>query len=139
MPKKPLRNKKTMPEKGSRPAYKQTRVTGRAPPQTLARIMKDQGWMQGLKQVRALQQDWVEWLAAALPEELRGAIVNAVQKGNELTVLAVSAGWSTRVRYALAALEPEIKARTPVIAKVTVRVSPTGQSSARRADPIERG
>ena len=94
--------------------------------------------MQGLKRVRANQQDWVEWFAAALPEELRGAIVNVVKKGNELTVLAVSAGWSTRVRYALAGLTPELKARAPDIVKITVRVSPTAQGGAARVDPSAR-
>ena len=101
--------------------------------------MEDRGWMQSLKQARADQQEWIDWLRAALPEELRGSIVNVVRRGNELAVLAVSAAWSTRVRYAVAALAPEIRARAPVIVKVTVRVAPAGQSAAAPAERKERG
>ncbi len=82
----------------------------------------------------------MQWFAAwrCLKKAARRRIVNVVKKGNELTVLAVSAGWSTRVRYALAALTPELKARAPDIVKITVRVSPTAQSGAARADPSAR-
>ena len=90
--------------------------------------MKDRGWMQGLQRVRGAQQQWREWLSAALPEELRGTIVNVVQKGDELTVLAASAGWSARLRYALAALAPQLHERAPDIVKVQVRVAPSGRS-----------
>ena len=51
-----------------------------------------------LAQVRDQQQEWVEWLKEALPAELRGALVNVVQKREELTVLAVSAAWSARAK-----------------------------------------
>ena len=84
--------------------------------------------MHGLKQVRDQQQAWLEWLKEALPEELRGALVNVVQKREELTVLAVSAAWSARLRYALEALEGAIKERAPAIVKVKVKVAPAGRS-----------
>ena len=90
--------------------------------------------MQGLKQVRSRQLDWVEWLRSVLPAELRGVVVNAVPRGQELVVLAISAVWSARLRYALAALAPELNARAPDIVKVTVRVAPAGQSGAAATD-----
>ena len=90
--------------------------------------MKDRGWTQGLTQVRDQQQAWLEWLKEALPEELRGSLVNVVQKRGELTVLAVSAAWSARLRYALEALEGAIKKRAPAIVKVKVKVAPAGRS-----------
>jgi len=93
--------------------------------------------MRGLKQVRERQLDWVAWLRTALPEELRGAIVNVVQRGDELTVLAVSAAWSSRVRYALAALAPQLKSRAPDIVKLKVRVAPAGHSGAAAAESGE--
>ncbi len=127
MPKNPTQDKKTIPKKTSRPAYKRTRVAGRAPPQTVARIMKDQGWLRGLEQVREDQEQWLKWLRERLPEELRGAIVNVVHKGQELSVLATSALWSARLRYALEALEPELRQRAPAIVKVRVRVAPAGR------------
>lgn len=127
MPKNPPQDKKTMPEKGSMSAYKRPRAATRAPVQTLARIMKDQGWLQGLQQVRGHQLEWLEWFQQTLPEELRGSIVNVVHKGEELTVLASSASWSARLRYALEALMPKVRQRAPDIVKVRVRVSPTGR------------
>jgi hypothetical protein len=127
MPKNPPQDKKAMPKKASRPAYKRTRVAARAPPQTLARIMKDQGWLRGLGQIRDEQQQWLGWLRESLPEELRGSIVNVVRKGEELSVLASSALWSARLRYALEALRPKITQRAPDIVKVRVRVAPAGR------------
>ena len=94
--------------------------------------MKDRGWLGQFHQVRSQQQEWVEWLAAALPEELRGSIVNVVQRGPELRVLAISAAWSARLRYALTALAPQLKQRAPLIVKVTVRVAPAGRADAQR-------
>jgi Dna[CI] antecedent, DciA len=128
MPKNPVQNKKSIRGKRSSPLPTKYPVA----PQSLGRIMKDQGWMQQLDQVRSLQQDWVEWLRTALPEELGSSIVNVVQKGPELRVLAISAAWSARLRYALAALAPQLQEHAPVIVKVTVRVAPAGRSDTQR-------
>jgi hypothetical protein len=89
--------------------------------------MQDQGWISGLKELRGEQLEWVKWIEERLPEELRGSIVNVVHKGAELTVLAASAVWSARLRYALDALTPQLKERAPDIVKVRVRVSPQAQ------------
>ena len=89
--------------------------------------MKEQGWLQGLQQIRGQQQQWLEWFQETLPEELRGSIVNVVHKGEELTVLAASAVWSARLRFALEALSPQLKQRAPDIVKVRVRVTPAGR------------
>ena len=86
--------------------------------------MKKQGWLQGLERELGSQQQWLEWLAAALPEELRGQLVHAVHRGRELIVLTSSAAWSARMRFALADLEERIRTRQPDIVKVTVRVAP---------------
>ena len=137
MPKNPHQDKKAFREKRSRTSAESGWNANRSPPRNLGRIMKDQGWMRGLKQVRERQLDWVAWLRTALPEELRGAIVNVVQRGDELTVLAVSAAWSSRVRYALAALAPQLKSRAPDIVKLKVRVAPAGHSGAAAAESGE--
>ncbi len=89
--------------------------------------MKDQGWMHGVQQVRGQQQQWLEWFRESLPVELRGSIVNVVLKGKELTLLASSAAWSARLRYALDALGPKLKERAPDIVKIRVRVTPAGR------------
>ena len=89
--------------------------------------MKKQGWLHGLERELGAQRQWLAWLAEALPAELRGQLVQAVQKGPELTVLAATAAWSARLRFALAELEPLVRARQPDIVKITVRVAPASR------------
>lgn len=91
--------------------------------------MKRQGWLAGLERVRADQQDWLARVAEMLPEELRGSLVSVVHTGGQLTVLTASAAWCSRVRYALAAFEPQLLAGRADIVKVLVRVSPAGRAS----------
>lgn len=84
----------------------------------------------GLRQVaRAIpeQQAWCEWLRARLPAELAAHLVNAVPRGSagaprELVLLADSAVWCTRLRYALEPLQDQIRARDAAIARISVRV-----------------
>ena len=127
MPKKPPQDKKPVPEKRSIGGRRAPRSTYRAAPQSLGSIMQKQGWLQGLARAGDAQKAWKTWVFDALPEELRGALVNVVQKRDELIVLTASAAWSSRMRFAVAALEPEIQARAPDIVKVIVRVSPAGR------------
>jgi hypothetical protein len=127
MPKKPPQDKQTFAEKRGASAYKRVRATPLAVPRTVSGIMKDGGWIHGVQQIRAAQLEWLEWLRQTLPEELRGSIVNVVIKGQELTVLASSAAWSARLRYALDALAPKLKERAPDIVKIVVRVTPAGR------------
>jgi hypothetical protein len=89
--------------------------------------MKKQGWLHDLERKLGAQRQMLDWLAAALPAELRGQLVYAVQKGSELTVLTTSAAWSARIRFALAELEDRIRARQPDIVKITVRVAPANR------------
>ena len=89
--------------------------------------MKKQGWLAGLQRVRGAQQAWLERVAGLLPEELRASVVNVVQRGGQLTLLTSSAAWSSRVRFALATIEPQLLVGSPDIVKVVVRVSPAGR------------
>jgi hypothetical protein len=73
---------------------------------------------------RSAQQDWLGWLRQQLPAELQEAAVNVIPKGRELVVMTSNAAWSARLRYALAALEPQINARDPQVSKVSVRIAP---------------
>jgi predicted nucleic acid-binding Zn ribbon protein len=68
------------------------------------------------------QLSWAEWLRCALAAPLSEHIVSAVPKSAELVVFADSAAWATRLRYALAALQPQVSARDATIARMTVRV-----------------
>src|SRR5882672_684108 len=128
MPKNPPQDKKTVPKRGRNPPRGPLRSRFRAAPQGLEDIMKRQGWLAGLRRVRSDQQAWLGRVAGLLPEELRGSLVNVVRKGEQLIVLTASAAWSSRVRFALAALEPQLLADSPDIVKVVVRVSPAGRA-----------
>jgi hypothetical protein len=75
------------------------------------------------------QQSWSEWLRCLLPEELASHVVNVVPRAAgrpgtlELVVLADSAAWCARLRYALAALEDKIVERDAAVQRTRVRVS----------------
>jgi hypothetical protein len=135
MPKNTRQDKKRVPGK-RKPRDSSTRPDmSRAAPQSLDNIMKKQGWLQGLRRARSAQQSWHDWFASELPRELQGAVVNVLQKRHELVVLAGSAAWSARLRFALVDLEARVRERAPDIVKVTVRVSPAGPNPAVPADP----
>ena len=129
MPKNPPQDKKSIPKKGKRPTSRKADFAVRARPQTVSRIMQDRGWIRDLQHIRDQQQQWLDWLKAALPEELRGALINVIQSGAELTVLAASAAWSARLRYALDEFDGKIKQRAPEIERIKVKVAPRGRSS----------
>lgn len=93
--------------------------------------MKKQSWIAGLQHIRDEQQELLAQVSNVLPKELRGSLVSVVRKGGQLTVLASSAAWCSRVRYALAALDPQkITGRTDIV-KMVVRVSPEGRAGQR--------
>jgi len=131
MPKNPGQDKKRVPGKRKLRGPRAPPHGLRAAPQSVDNIMKNQGWLQGLQRARDAQQTWRAWFTDALPQELRSSVVNVLQKGPELVVLAASAAWSARLRFAVAALEPQVQARSPDIVKVSVRVSPAGPAALR--------
>src|SRR5258706_6996131 len=127
MPKKPPQAKKSLPEKRTKSELGRPVIGWRGAAQSLDSIMKKRGWLTGLEREVGAQRQWLAWLTEALPAELRDQLVYAVQRGPELTVLAASAAWSARLRFALAELEPRIRAHHPDIVKVTVRVAPANR------------
>jgi hypothetical protein len=80
------------------------------------------------------QQSWLEWLRAAVPAELAVHIVNVVPRNGtgaanlrELVIFADSAAWGMRLRYALAAIEADIRTRDAAVARWLVRIAPGGR------------
>ena len=67
---------------------------------------------------------WHEWLAAHLPPPFAEKLSGVVERDGCLTLLACSAAWGTRLRYALRELTPLIKAHAPQVTQIRVRVSP---------------
>ncbi|HVO00478.1 MAG TPA: DciA family protein [Steroidobacteraceae bacterium] len=96
--------------------------------------MKKQGWIAGLQRARADRQDWLERIAGMLPEELRDSLTGVEHRGGQLTVLTGSAAWCSRVRFAMGAIEPRLRAAHPDIVKVLVRVAPAGRAARPAAD-----
>jgi hypothetical protein len=47
-----------------------------------------------------------------------------VERGDTLVIFTRSAGWSARVRFAVAEIEAQLKSAHPGIARVEVRVLP---------------
>jgi len=87
--------------------------------------MQGGGWLQQLRAHEDEWQQWRNWLRAALPQELAAAVVDAHLKGGVLVVQAATAGWASRLRFALPALAPRLAEQTPGIVTVKVRVAPS--------------
>ena len=68
------------------------------------------------------QLSWAEWLRTQVPVVLADHIVSAVPKTAQLVVFADSAAWAMRLRYALAAMQPQILARDATLLRTSVRV-----------------
>ena len=67
---------------------------------------------------------WEKWLSERLPPEIRSRVSGVTEQEGRLTVFAVSAVWSARLRYAIAELEPAIRSARPGVTDVAVRVLP---------------
>jgi hypothetical protein len=74
---------------------------------------------------QAARQDlWNAWLSTHLPGGLRARVSGVNERDGTLVVFAESAAWCARLRYALAELEPLLRAERPAVAAIEVRVLP---------------
>jgi len=73
---------------------------------------------------RQSQNDWGEFVGSKLPADLRGRVRGVVERDGNLVIFAESAAWSARLRFALADLEPAIRAENAAIRSVAVKVLP---------------
>ncbi len=74
------------------------------------------------------KQTLIDWVRSQLAEELRPHACSAEIKAETLLVTADSATWSTRLRYAMATLQPEISTQWPRVTTCLVRVRPSRRS-----------
>jgi hypothetical protein len=65
-----------------------------------------------------------KWLENKLPQDLVGRLSGVVERAETLVIFAESAGWSARVRYAVAEIEPALLREYPNISVISVRVMP---------------
>jgi hypothetical protein len=82
----------------------------------------------GLQREALRQRDWLQWVRRELPEALAGHVTGASEQSGELVILAESAAWGVRLRYAAPQLLAAAGAQQGKIVGVKVRVVP------RRAD-----
>ena len=73
---------------------------------------------------RQSQNDWREKVGSKLPADLRAHVRGVVERDGNLVIFAESAAWSARLRFALADLEPAIRAENAEIRSVAVKVMP---------------
>ena len=74
---------------------------------------------------QAARQDfWNCWLSEHLPLEMRAKVSGVAERAGTLVIFAETAAWSARLRYALLALEREIRAADPTLTDIEVRVLP---------------
>lgn len=71
------------------------------------------------------ERNWREFIGGRLEPELLARIAAIAAQPPRLSFYTDSPAWSVRLRYALAELEPAIRARDPSIARVVVRVRPS--------------
>ena len=63
------------------------------------------------------------WLPALLPADLQPHVTRVTLNGDQLSIRADSAAWGARLRYALAALEPDLRTRLSQVKTLRVRVT----------------
>jgi len=117
MPKKPRQHKNTGSSSGGS-ALRTRHIPG------IADLLARAPLLRNLNESRAQHQQWRDWLAVSLPEELASRVLEASRQADQLVVYAESAAWCARLRYALAALEQQIRSRDAAVRQVRVRVRP---------------
>jgi hypothetical protein len=89
-------------------------LLSRASHSTLARVAE----------ARQSKKDWRRWLGSNLPAGLDERVQDVVERDGNLVIYAESAAWSARLRFAVAELEPAIRAENSAILTIAVKVLP---------------
>jgi predicted nucleic acid-binding Zn ribbon protein len=77
-----------------------------------------------LTEPRQSQNDWRGWFGSRLPAGLGERVRAVVERDGNLVIFGESAAWSARLRFAVADLEPQIRAENSSILTVVVKVMP---------------
>lgn len=116
---------------GNRPASGRSR---RPIPHSVKQLLTDGPALRQLRrrlpgpQAPSHQEDWTKWLRERLPSELAAHLRTVVRRplpaprAAQLVLFADSATWCARLRYALGALESDIRTRDAAIGPIQVRV-----------------
>ena len=136
--------KKTSPDKpdtimgrpgaGKGKRFTASRSAGSATPATrnnvksISHLLQRGSLLGKLGQITRQQDEDADWLRQRLPGELAAHVTNVVQKADKLVVLADSAAWCARIKFAVAALQSDVDARAGGPRPIVVRISPPGQA-----------
>jgi hypothetical protein len=82
--------------------------------------------LRALTAARPPEDGWSQWLAGKLPPDLAPHVCGVLLKADTLVIYATNAAWSSRLRYALAALLADISVRDARIHRTVVRVRLAG-------------
>ncbi len=83
--------------------------------------------MERIREQARSQHDWHRWLQDHLPNDLGARVTGVVENEGRLTVFAESSAWSTRIRFALADVDAELRAAGDgQVTKTEVKVMPRG-------------
>jgi hypothetical protein len=116
-------HKKLRPDKNGRagsqnPGLRKTRMS------SVQDLLARKPGLRAFAAAQPLQSDWQDWLIARLPAELAPHLAQVLKKPAELIVYAENAAWSSRLRYAVAELLPQIQARDAQLQRIAVRIRP---------------
>ena len=120
----------------STPRRREARPAFRQIPRSVNELLTRGKSLGALSRAIPAQQSWTAWLCEHLSAELAAHVVSVVPKAGvprtggprqpptELVVLADSAAWCARLRYALGELHATLLGRDPSLSRVSVRVRP---------------
>ncbi|MGH8141602.1 MAG: DciA family protein [Steroidobacteraceae bacterium] len=114
----------------TRPGAAQARRRTPGVPHSVNQLLQRRGGLSQLAHNAPIRQSWAEWLRGLVPAELAPHLVGVRPKSGaraagvvaELVVFADSAAWSTRLRYALVAMQPQIDAHAGAPVRISVRI-----------------
>jgi hypothetical protein len=117
MPNKPKRHKakRSQFRRGAVQRVTKPRSAGDLLAEKLAKITKS---------AQSRPHESIELIQARLPLPLQPHVRHAQERNGVLLITTASAAWSTRLRFALAEIEPEIRRLWPAIQRVEIRVAP---------------
>ena len=101
-----------------------THSGGRGAPDSVKNLLQRTSSLGRIGVQAARQEGLREWLLEQLPAELGARITGVAAHADELVILAASAAWGVRLRYATVELREVLMRDHPELGRITVRVAP---------------
>ena len=111
MPKRPIRDKQSV-RPGQTPRTVRDLISARLPALAQRALSTSEA------------SEWHVTVTNALGPELANKVNGITLNSGRITVLAESSAWASRMRFALAEVEPQLRAVTPDFRELVIRVRP---------------